>query len=200
MELSQRFARWGGDVIARYLTRPSRATYANTPASLGAYAVELLPGDVLLVEGNLRDQYDDRVTDSIHLVAPGAPCRRRSRQRSRRQDLPADRRRRGYGGPAGGARDLSRASLAHLPARRAVRRRHLEVRQLCGGANRRSLRPEERRRSGALPAADAPGAENYRRRLLAPRDFDVSPYFRIVKPPIERDFDPGAISWDDAGQ
>ena len=35
--------------------------------------------------------------------------------------------------------------------------------------------------------------------LFAPRDFDVSPYFQIVKPTIEEGFDPGALSWDSAG-
>jgi hypothetical protein len=31
--------------------------------------------------------------------------------------------------------------------------------------------------------------------LYAPRDFDVSPYFRIVKPTIESGFDPHALTW-----
>jgi hypothetical protein len=38
--------------------------------------------------------------------------------------------------------------------------------------------------------------------LFVPRDFDVSPYFQIVKPTIERGFDPHALTWDvaeDAG-
>lgn len=35
-------------------------------------------------------------------------------------------------------------------------------------------------------------------RLYAPRDFDVSPYFRIVKPTIEHGFDPRALTWADA--
>ncbi len=32
-------------------------------------------------------------------------------------------------------------------------------------------------------------------RLFAPRDFDVSPYFRIVKPTLELGFDPYALNW-----
>lgn len=32
-------------------------------------------------------------------------------------------------------------------------------------------------------------------RLYAPRDFDVSPYFRIVKPTIEHGFDPHQLTW-----
>jgi hypothetical protein len=31
--------------------------------------------------------------------------------------------------------------------------------------------------------------------LFAPRDFDVSPYFRIVKPTIETGFDPHRVAW-----
>ena len=32
-------------------------------------------------------------------------------------------------------------------------------------------------------------------RLYAPRDFDVSPYFRIIKPTLEQGFDPHALTW-----
>jgi hypothetical protein len=32
--------------------------------------------------------------------------------------------------------------------------------------------------------------------LYAPRDFDVSPYFAVVKPALERGFDSRALSWD----
>ena len=32
-------------------------------------------------------------------------------------------------------------------------------------------------------------------RLFTPRDFDISPYFRIVKPMIERGFDPHHLHW-----
>lgn len=34
--------------------------------------------------------------------------------------------------------------------------------------------------------------------LFAPRDFDISPYFRIVKPTLEEDFDPYSLTWDHA--
>ncbi|WP_323750077.1 YiiX/YebB-like N1pC/P60 family cysteine hydrolase [Marinobacter sp.] len=33
--------------------------------------------------------------------------------------------------------------------------------------------------------------------LFTPRDFDASPYFRIVKPTIEMDFDYRALNWND---
>jgi hypothetical protein len=32
-------------------------------------------------------------------------------------------------------------------------------------------------------------------RLYAPRDFDVSPYFRVVKPTLEHGFDPHVLTW-----
>ena len=32
-------------------------------------------------------------------------------------------------------------------------------------------------------------------RLYAPRDFDVSPYFRIIKPSLQHGFDPHALTW-----
>jgi hypothetical protein len=41
--------------------------------------------------------------------------------------------------------------------------------------------------------------EHYRIRhhsLYAPRDFDISPYFRIVKPALESEFDYRALRWD----
>lgn len=34
--------------------------------------------------------------------------------------------------------------------------------------------------------------------LFAPRDFDVSPYFQIIKPTLVVDFDFNALHWDDA--
>ena len=33
--------------------------------------------------------------------------------------------------------------------------------------------------------------------LFAPRDFDISPYFKIVKPTVESGFDPHKLSWID---
>jgi hypothetical protein len=36
--------------------------------------------------------------------------------------------------------------------------------------------------------------------LYAPRDFDISPYFQVVKPTIDRGFDYKRVSWSDRGQ
>lgn len=34
--------------------------------------------------------------------------------------------------------------------------------------------------------------------LFAPRDFDLSPYFRVIKPTLEKGFDPYQLTWDNA--
>ena len=36
--------------------------------------------------------------------------------------------------------------------------------------------------------------------LFTPRDFDVSPYFRIIKPMIEQEFHPHRLTWGDNGE
>ncbi len=33
--------------------------------------------------------------------------------------------------------------------------------------------------------------------LFAPRDFDISPYFQIIKPTLDAGFDPHKINWGD---
>ncbi len=33
--------------------------------------------------------------------------------------------------------------------------------------------------------------------LFAPRDFDISPYFQIIKPTLQRGFDPHTLTWSD---
>jgi len=61
--------------------------------------------------------------------------------------------------------------------------------------------PEVRREWADDPAAAHFFAEIYRIRhhsLFAPRDFDISPFFQIVKPTIESGFDYRALRWDDA--
>ena len=36
--------------------------------------------------------------------------------------------------------------------------------------------------------------------LFAPRDFDLSPYFDIIKPTIDNGFDYKRLQWDDSGE
>lgn len=57
-----------------------------------------------------------------------------------------------------------------------------------------------------LSDADAAGSDSFGRKeifhirhhsLFTPRDFDLSPYFEIVKPRIRRGFDHRGLAWDD---
>jgi hypothetical protein len=43
-------------------------------------------------------------------------------------------------------------------------------------------------------------ARSSRHSLLAPRDFDVSPYFAVVKPALATDFDYRALTWAEAAE
>ena len=255
MDFSQRIARWGGGLIARYLTRPSRAPYPNPPADLAAFAAVLRAGDVLLVEGNLRIstaiKYLTQSTWSHSALYVG-------------EDLGADRNgatRRlidadvvegvrpvaleTFGGlhlricrPVGlsdeeiarvvafarsriGDRydlknviDLARYLLPTPPVPSNYRRRLLALgsgeptRAICSTLIAQAFQSI---RYPILPSvtgqiADDPSCAGCRVEMLrirhhslfAPRDFDVSPYFRIVKPQIERGFDPAQLRWDDA--
>ena len=63
--------------------------------------------------------------------------------------------------------------------------------------------PEVRREWSDDPACAECYAEIYRIRhhsLFAPRDFDISPYFEIVKPTLENGLDYRALTWDDADE
>ena len=56
----------------------------------------------------------------------------------------------------------------------------------------------ERLNAGEDGESDEENRELYHIRhhsLFAPRDFDVSPYFEIVKPTIYQDFDPHQLLW-----
>jgi hypothetical protein len=57
-----------------------------------------------------------------------------------------------------------------------------------------------------LSDSDAAGSDSFGRKeifhirhhsLFTPRDFDLSPYFEIVKPRIRRGFDHRGLAWDD---
>jgi hypothetical protein len=61
--------------------------------------------------------------------------------------------------------------------------------------------PGVRRESAAVPGCDACFKEILAVRhhsLFVPRDFDISPYFAIVKPTIEAGFDYAGLSWEAA--
>ncbi len=257
MELSQRIARWGGGAIARYLTRPSRARYQNTPADLAAYAAVLQPGDVLLVEGNLRistaikyltqstwshaalhvgenlgNDEDGRtrtlidadVVSGVRAVALEAfhglhlricrPVGLSAADISRVTDYAKARIGDQY--DLKNVIDLARYMLPTPPVPTNYRRRLLALgsgeptRAICSTLIAQAFQsiPYPILPIVTKTMTDDPDCAGCRSEILrirhhslfAPRDFDVSPYFRIVKPLIERGFDPGTISWDETQQ
>ena len=111
--------------------------------------------------------------------------------------------------------DLARYLLPTPPVPTRFRRRMLALgsgdptRAICSTliaqafqSVRYPVLPEVRREWFDDPACADCYAEIYRTRhhsLFAPRDFDISPYFEIVKPTIENGFDYRTLAWDDAG-
>ncbi len=112
--------------------------------------------------------------------------------------------------------DLARFFIRSPPLPGAMRRRALSLgsgeptRAICStliaqafGSIRYPILPEVEKID-----VDSPGAKEARAEILhirhhslyAPRDFDVSPFFRIVKPRIERGFEYRELNWADARQ
>jgi hypothetical protein len=54
------------------------------------------------------------------------------------------------------------------------------------------------RDSPDCPACVDESLQVRRHSLFAPRDFDVSPYFQVVKPTLSHDFDFHALNWQAA--
>lgn len=102
--------------------------------------------------------------------------------------------------------DLLRYFLPHPPVPSRWRRRVIALgsgdptRAICSTLIASAF---EAVRYPVLPTIEYQGAPEARREVLhvrhhslyAPRDFDVSPYFAIVKPTIEEGFDYKAFSW-----
>lgn len=110
--------------------------------------------------------------------------------------------------------DLARYLLPTPPVPTRFRRRLLALgsgdptRAICSTliaqafqSVRYPILPETRREWSDDPTCADCYAEIYRIRhhsLFAPRDFDISPFFEVVKPTIESGFDYRALKWDDA--
>ena len=111
--------------------------------------------------------------------------------------------------------DLARFLVRTPPLPEAMKRRMIALgsgaptRAICStllaqafGSIRYPILPEVE-----LHPADAPGARQARAEILhirhhslyTPRDFDTSPFFRIVKPRLEADFDFRRLVWSDVG-
>lgn len=112
--------------------------------------------------------------------------------------------------------DLARYLLPTPPVPTRYRRRMLALgsgdptRAICSTliaqafqSVRYPILPEVRREWASDPASADFYAEIYRIRhhsLFAPRDFDISPYFQIIKPTIETRFDYHTLKWDDSAR
>ncbi len=112
--------------------------------------------------------------------------------------------------------DLARYLLPTLPVPRRMRRRMLAfgsgdpTRAICSTliaqafeTMRYPILPEVKRTWSDNPMhtdcyADIYHIRNYS--LFTPRDFDISPYFDIIKPTIENGFDYRSLTWSDPGQ
>ena len=105
--------------------------------------------------------------------------------------------------------DLARFLLPQPPVPAAMRRRLLELgsgeptRAICSSfiaqlfqAVRYPILPEvDRRPNGDCNTCYDEILRIRHHSLFAPRDFDVSPYFAVVKPTLERGFDFRALRW-----
>lgn len=252
MNFANRLAGKAGSLIARYLTRPSRAPYTNPAADLERYRTTLAPGDVLLVEGNRRIStavkyltqstwshaalhvgevlghaangepqtlIDADVVEGVRPVALGAFAGLHLRI-CRPVGLSDDEIRRvlDYAKARLGDRydlknviDLARYLFPTPPVPTRWRRRLLALgsgeptRAICSTLIAQAFQsiPYPILPIVTTAMVDDPGCIGCTQEILhirhhslfAPRDFDVSPYFRIVKPTIENGFDPRTLIW-----
>ena len=238
-----------GRVIARHLEKPAIGYQPFTPSDPDALRETLMPGDVLLVEGNNHisgvikyltqstwshaalycGPIGDRVAaDGEPLVlveanigqgvvaAPLSKYARFHTRVCRPIGLTADDRARvcayaaeriGFDYDLKNITDLMRYLLP-LPVPQRWRRRMIALgsghptRIICSAliaqafaAVRYPILPKVTR--GASEEARVEILEIRHSSLYAPRDFDISPYFEVVKPTLCRGFDYKAMAWAD---
>jgi len=236
-----------GRVIARYLEKPALGYEPFTPSDPGALRSALMPGDVLLVEGNNHisgvikyltqstwshaalyvGPIGERTTaDGEPLVlveailgegvigAPRSKYQRYHTRICRPIGLTPDDRARvctyaaeriGFDYDVKNIFDLLRY-LFPLPVPQRWRRRMMAIgsghptRIICSALIAQAF---EHVCYPILPKVTRLESETARRDILeirhsslyAPRDFDISPYFQLVKPTIERGFDYRLMAW-----
>jgi len=241
-----------GRVIARYLEKPAAGYEPFTPSDPGALRGALLPGDVLLVEGNNHisgvikyltqstwshaalyvGPIGDRVTEdgeplvlveaNIGQGVVAAPLSKYTRFHTRicrPIGLTEDDRARvcayaaeriGFDYDVKNIIDLMRYLLP-LPVPQRWRRRMIALgsghptRIICSAliaqafANvRYPILPKVTRAESEAAAEEI--LEIRHSSLYAPRDFDISPYFEVVKPTIRNGFDYKAMAWADLAE
>jgi hypothetical protein len=156
-----------GGALARYLSQPRHVHGASAPVELVALAGMLRPADVLLVEGN------SRLSTAVKYLTQSTWSHAAQYVGDRLGTRDAQ-----------GSGDPTRAICSTLvvwPSSRCATRS-------C------------RWSSSARPMCPACMDEIYHVRhhsLFAPRDFDVSPYFAVVKPTLVAGFDHHALRWAD---
>jgi len=241
-----------GRVLARYLEKPAAGYEPFTPTDSSALRASLMPGDVLLVEGNNHisgvikyltqstwshaalyvGAIGDRVTaDGEPLVlveanigqgvvaAPLSKYARFHTRICRPIGLTEDDRARvcayaaeriGFDYDVKNIFDLLRY-LFPLPVPQRWRRRMIALgsghptRIICSALIAQAF---ETVRYPILPKVARADSEAARDEILeirhsslyAPRDFDISPYFEVVKPTIRRGFDYKAMAWADLAE
>jgi hypothetical protein len=247
-----------GRALAAYLTRPAGQTSAVPPTPLALLAAELRPGDVVLVEGNLRlstaIKYLTQSTWSHSALYVGDVLERTADNGEplllveadisegvraiplsdfaglntricRPVGLSEDDLQRvirfaveriGYRYDLKNVFDLARYLLPTPPVPTRWRRRMLALgsgdptRAICSTLIAQAFQsvfypvlPQVSR----VPAND-PNCDDCVRELLhirhhslfTPRDFDVSPYFEIIKPGLRSGFDYRALRWSEEEQ
>jgi hypothetical protein len=237
-----------GRLIAQYLERPVSGYEPFTPSDPNALTASLMPGDVLLVEGNNHisgvikyltqstwshaalyvGPLDNRATDGephtlieaeIGIGVDSAPLSKYTRFHTRvcrPVGLTADDcekvcayaiERIGLAYDLKNITDLLRY-LMPLPVPQRWRRRALALgsgdptRIICSALIAQAF---ESVRYPILPKITRMESRQARRDLLeirhhslyAPRDFDISPYFAVVKPTIENGFEYKQLHWAD---
>ncbi len=242
--------RGAGRALARFLARPLAFYHPLATAPFGAVDAALLPGDVLLVEGNTRIatavKYLTQSTWSHATLCLGRgavagrdfgcnalvevdlvegvrviPASEYADFHTRicrpvglsQEDISQLVRlalsRLGQRYDLKNIVDLARYFLPTPPVPSAMRRRLLVLgsgeptRAICSTfiaqlfqALRYPILPNvDRRPNGACNACYDEILEIRHHSLFAPRDFDVSPYFAIVKPTLEQPFDYRALQW-----
>jgi hypothetical protein len=196
-----------GRFLARYLEKPAQGYEPFTPSDPDALRATLRPGDVLLVEANIGHGV---------VAAPLSKYARFHTRICRPTQLDDEDRARvcayaaeriGFDYDLKNIIDLLRY-LFPMPVPQRWRRRMMALgsghptRIICSALIAQAF---EKVRYPILPKVTRLESEAARQEILeirhsslyAPRDFDISPYFEVVKPTIVRGFDYKAMAWAD---
>src|SRR6201996_2396584 len=198
-----------GKLIAGYLEKEVPGYEPFTPSDPENLRKDMQPGDVLLVEGNNRiSGIIKYLTQSTYFSYPPRICRPVGLTYEDRHTVCRYAINRiGFGYDTKNIVDLMRF-LIPMPIPQRWRRRMLALgsgdptKMICSALIAQAF---DAVRYPILPKITRAGSRRARRDILhirhsslyMPRDFDISPYFEIVKPPIVNGFDYTALHWAD---